>query len=754
MRFQRILFAAAAVLASLSSPATALEVEWRLVQPFRFFRSEIDYRLHLEAAQKTAGKPSEIEGRINDFVHLRKWYEAHRDDYERQYRATNRHYVNLAREDNLTLLARQGWASTVWEDGTCWSRSSQRHDACLELATASLAPPDVRKSVNPYVLPVGHLVIASVAAPPAGDCRWETDRKLFHVDSAGPNGAPSWTATVTRPCQEKVQLFVPWDRAANKSDATVRVAAIATGDAPTTAPVSVRDVLVVGLGDSFASGEGNPDFPVPLSTMGGYAFAPVPLKDGVDWDDMTVHMPRRLNPKGPAKWLDTKCHRSLYSAQLRSAMQIALADPDQRTAVTFLGYACSGAEVSEGLLFAYAGKEDVSAGGLQNGLADAEAPQIDKAVRELCETTPKTVPLFLGGDRVRAPYNEKKAGYDGRWRASIPLLRCDKLLRRPDLVMLSAGGNDIGFAPLIAHVTVSKDASALGFKVRKQLAKNCADPARRGANCQLHGVDVAEARLKELPARYKALRSAIRERLQPLAGDAAVAVAAYPHAYHDAAGKLCPDGDDGMTVVDWFDVNSAELKKVCKFAGRLYSTMQTGATDFGWTFINAHRPAFIGHGFCARKSGAGLAEETGLPFRCEDPNKAGTTCNAYFNERNQQGSTEWQLMHPAYDLRAYASRQRWFRTYNDSFLMVNYWRKGAPPSYDGGPGTFPVGDSIDVAQLSLGGPIHPTAQALAHVADRLAAASADVLGLDFQKLKAANWRMDDAAVRIDAGACD
>ena len=49
-----------------------------------------------------------------------------------------------------------------------------------------------------------------------------------------------------------------------------------------------------------------------------------------------------------SNWLSTACHRSLYSYQTRVALQLAL--EDEHRAVTFLGYACSGAEILDGLL--------------------------------------------------------------------------------------------------------------------------------------------------------------------------------------------------------------------------------------------------------------------------------------------------------------------------------------------------------------------------------------------------------------------
>lgn len=739
--------------ASLS--ADELKIQWKLVQPFRFFRSEIDYRLHLAAAQNSTRTPSDIEVHINNYSNLATWYQQNKDEYNLQYEEANREHLDFRKADNQKLRARQGWASTIWEDGTCWDRERQRHTACMELGKASLVPPDLKQSPNPYVLPVGHLVEANIKGPSVtGDCKWEADQKLFQSTPVT-SGAPTWTASITRKCTDPVRVFIPWSRVENAGSALIHVSTPA-GDASQT--LSVRDILVVGMGDSFASGEGNPDEPARLSGWPGFPHAYIPLKAEADWSSEAT-FPRRdagdwdTRPAA-AKWNDRKCHRSLYSAQLRSALQIALADPNQHTAVTFMGFACSGAEVSEGILFRYGGKEDIDPGNLTNGIADSEAPQIDKAIRELCETRAKLTNFDLGATKVRAPYNEKIPGYTGALRSKLSLLNCEKFLRKPDLVLLSAGGNDIGFAPLIANVTMSPDAEeALFIDVRKFMQKDCNIPAKRGTNCLLHGVPIADRRLKELPARYMALRKAILQRLAPAGGDAAVIFTSYPHAYHDASGKLCGDGNAGMTIAPWFETNKGELKKVCNFAGRLYGEMKTSASAFGWTFVDAHRPKFVGHGYCASRNDSSIAEQMGVPFRCAQPNESQSMCKKFFVERGKLPSQDWQLFNPSKQLLAYASRQRWFRTYNDAYLMVNYWRKGQPSFPSDGPTSLPQADFMDLAQLSLGGPIHPTAEALSHVADAIAAASINTLKLSFANVNGVPWEMDALARSIDTSAC-
>jgi lysophospholipase L1-like esterase len=82
--------------------------------------------------------------------------------------------------------------------------------------------------------------------------------------------------------------------------------------------VTIRDLLVVGLGDSVASGEGNPD-------------------QGIT----------------RVRWQDRRCHRSAkgFEAQVAARLEAA----STKTSVTFVPLACSGASIPTGMLGPYAG---------------------------------------------------------------------------------------------------------------------------------------------------------------------------------------------------------------------------------------------------------------------------------------------------------------------------------------------------------------------------------------------------------------
>lgn len=104
--------------------------------------------------------------------------------------------------------------------------------------------------------------------------------------------------------------------------------------------VVVQDWLIAGLGDSMASGEGNPDV--------------------------------KKSRAAAAKWQFERCHRSANSYQARTARDIE--DKDSKTSVSFVHLACSGAGISKGVTGPYFGIVD--------GGADLPLPQQARELRD------------------------------------------------------------------------------------------------------------------------------------------------------------------------------------------------------------------------------------------------------------------------------------------------------------------------------------------------------------------------------------
>ncbi|MDD9972018.1 MAG: SGNH/GDSL hydrolase family protein [Myxococcales bacterium] len=121
--------------------------------------------------------------------------------------------------------------------------------------------------------------------------------------------------------------------------------------------VNVRDILIVSLGDSSASGEGNLD---------------------------------EVDSLGLPVYLFNRCHRSKTSGHAFAARAIEEADP--HTSVTFLSFACSGASIPKGLLGTYFGTETARTDSTSNNprrFVHPLPPQVDQARRATCRVDPE-----------------------------------------------------------------------------------------------------------------------------------------------------------------------------------------------------------------------------------------------------------------------------------------------------------------------------------------------------------------------------
>lgn len=242
--------------------------------------------------------------------------------------------------------------------------------------------------------------------------------------------------------------------------------------------ITPRHTVILGLGDSYASGEGNPDQPA----VWAQDFAP-PAGE-------TRWLTRAQGRVQAPAWLDGRCNRSFFSHQ--SLVALARASEDPHLLVSFVHLACSGAEIFDGILAA------------QNAPAAAEGlnryAQINAAQIALCQVdVPRN---YLALDTGVAARNAVTVfarrngadlypldGFDVSTRAQRDatglieprsgLLDCPTgALRAPDQILLSIGGNDIGFGELVRYflVPVTFD---LALVNRLVLPKICPDPKYR-----------------------------------------------------------------------------------------------------------------------------------------------------------------------------------------------------------------------------------------------------------------------------------
>src|SRR5262249_9765682 len=258
-----------------------------------------------------------------------------------------------------------------------------------------------------YLAPDDHRISAILAnAPAEATCAWSFD------DGERP------PQQITLPCEEEVTLRV---RSGRPTHAQVDIARSDGASDRAATDILVRDLLIAGLGDSIASGDGNPDRAIAL-TDEGFCFRRFlggarseyfrPGRAGYHGSkacDGATEAQRADWGQHGARWLNAACHRSLYGYQMRTAL--ALAIENAHGAVTFVPLACTGATIENGLLDRQRAREAACGG----------------------RRCPSNVPPQLA-----------------QLQDMLAAARRHRPDRSLDLVLLTIGANDIGFSELVA----------------------------------------------------------------------------------------------------------------------------------------------------------------------------------------------------------------------------------------------------------------------------------------------------------------
>lgn len=565
---------------------------------------------------------------------------------------------------NRTVLASEQMLG-VQSDGRGWARNTVGR-LCIDLA-GRVSEPCTRDGVKEsYLTPTEHPITVRLTGeiPVGAVCAWTFD------DGEGPRQS-------TLDCAEPINFRALYGRR------TVATVDVTSGEGPVrvTADIVVRDILIAGLGDSIASGEGNPDRPVALSDDGfcfrsylggpaGQFYRPsrAAFKGGRSCDS---YESLQAWQRAGAQWLNAACHRSLYSYQTRAALALAVQYP--HIAVTYLPLACSGATIADGLLGSQRAREC-----LTTKSASTCAGSVNAQVAELREA--------LTAARRRAPN------------------------RRLDLVLLSIGANDINFSGLVADVIVENDTERTLFK-------------RAGI---LGSVEESRAALvRELPAGFDKLR----EQLKPLVGGdmGRVVFTAYANPALVNGGP-CPGGPGGLDVHPSFSADPRRLANVTNFVDteflprlRAIALCEGGVLCRNpdadrMTFVDGHLQAFANHGYCARG-----ASDPEFDRACFSPK--GDSFEASLVEATQQPMV---CGRGASEFRAYLPRARWIRDANDSYFAAMTY----PQGYSAAVQPSDIHDATwGILSAVYGGAIHPTGEGHAAMADAVVPAAASVLRL-------------------------
>ncbi len=569
-----------------------------------------------------------------------------------------------AERGRSVLAAEQ--ALELQSDGRGWARNTVNR-LCIDLS-GRISEPCTRDNVKEsYLTPVDHPIQVRLTGPvPVGaTCAWSFD------DGDGPQ-------TSTFDCAEPVNLRARYGRT------TVANVDVSSGDATqrVSTEIAVRDILIAGLGDSIASGEGNPDRAIALADE-GFCF-----RSYLGTASAQYYRPSRAGYKGGraceapdflavwqkqrALWFNSACHRSLYSYQTRTALALAVQYP--HIAVTYLPLACTGATIADGLLGAQRVQEC-----LPSKTANTCSGSVNGQLGELREA--------LAAAKRRQPD------------------------RKLDLVLLSVGANDIYFSGLVADVIVDTPTERALFR-------------RSGVMASVE--DSRAALTRDLPQGF----SKLREALKPLVGDLSrVVYTSYANPTLADSGTPCPGGRAGFDIHPSFNLQPQRLAAVSNYVENEFlpqlkalALCQSGILCRDpradrMTFVDSHQAAFAVHGFCARAesdpefdrqcfSASGESFDPDIVTAAGQPMLCGRSAGEY---------------------RAYLPRARWIRDANDSYFSAMTYPQALPSSMQ----PADIHDATwGVLSAVYGGAVHPSAEGHAAMADAALPAAAAVLQLD------------------------
>mgnify|MGYP001412082471 CR=1 FL=1 len=291
----------------------------------------------------------------------------------------------------------------------------------------------------------------------------------------------------------------------------------------------VRDYLIVSLGDSFGAGEGAPDV-------------------RANWD-LDQH----------ARWANERCHRSFNSPAAVAARQLEESDP--HSSVTYLSLACSGATIAR---------------------------------------------VTWEHDWSGEPFDGFPGPSDGRWRGAGVLLGyiggvppedenapplptqldalTDLVGSRPiDALVLSGGGNDIGFSDILRYCTIHAQCTwgDDGAGLRRR-----ADPLKN-----------------QLPYSYDALAAGLDDHGLVIRS---LQLMEYPELARDRDGDFCDSILKDTNRFVFTEVTRQELLELDGYAYQpLLQTMRAKSVEHLWTYVTGIGDDFagrgrssMGHGYC------------------------------------------------------------------------------------------------------------------------------------------------------------
>ncbi len=415
-----------------------------------------------------------------------------------------------------------------------------------------------------------HNVILSLSSGQADQaCQWRIDEVA---------------AQKQKPCSEPISFL----GIKENTDFTISVSV--DGAAPiTSASQRITTKLILGIGDSYSSGEGNPDHAAVITSKPLPGQPPHISINTLSWIFMGNYSNRRFIES--AKWWDTACHRSMLSWQSMYAMKLAV--NDEHSVVRFASFACSGAETYDGFFRAQqnppvnTGSERVVRSTFSK--TQLNKSQLNSAVELLCD----------GATSAPTKNEYRKGSQFGKFTAKS----CQGKLRTPDLLLAGFGGNDFGFAGVVTYGVFPRNSVNTGisspimvglknhFLGLGALFKGAEDPIEAGRKAK-----------SDTPYIYEDMNKAFAEYLE--VSPTRVVAMVYPDPLPVKSGSECKDrmtqGNESLSEMigeKWylsnkfiFQIEQKESLNIKNnFIAPLQHAQRVSMTSLGWKSVEAQR---------------------------------------------------------------------------------------------------------------------------------------------------------------------
>jgi hypothetical protein len=647
----RICLLLAALIAALvfdTRTEAAAQFDWSVQNRFRFYKSEESMKPHADAFQKV----------LKDHNGVRP-----------------PNAIELV-ERILNQNNQRGWAnSSFWKHCYGSERSCQRQYG-------------TRPAKEDYIRPASHAVTIALRqsdrpTTSVAVCKWDWKPKTGNGSGGSKDGN----------CTDSISVDeVPWPGG-------IRAGVTLPDGKRIEQDIVVKDYLLVALGDSLASADGNPDQPIRVhpSWAMNYHYSNtknVPLavrntgKPGRFSEDSDDPDFRRAR----SKWVEAKCHRSQYSHQFRAALQLAIEHP--QAAVTLIFLPCSGAELTEGLFARQSSRErpPESSNPGADKWVDAQAQRVfDLLCKDGAARNPQSVTL-------REPYRDGRPAMVSKTYQVRTCATGD--FKRPiDAILMTFGGNDVGFSSLVGYTIINQS---------KDIARVAPVYERFSGRQLIFDTKPARVYLDSLDENFLVVKRFFDSRLGVSPGK--VIQTGYAALHNDENGALCA-GTKALDVHPAYAFRADRIKEVDEFGDDFFkrlacihnagpgcpTTLKT-ERGTGFAFVTSHQETFAKRGLCA-------ASDAEKPFLIMPKLKAGSF-----------GPWNPAQFHP------YRARTRLVVSPNDAFLTANtHQDRGTAPA---------IHEGVQLLFASLySGAFHPTAEGQAIIADHTYPELLKVLGL-------------------------